>query len=328
MENTEPKKTDKHLPWPMLILSGLGGLLIAVLVTVFVLLVADHHNGRISIAITSILFIIGAIATTQKDNDIIAMLFGLPLYITGFVLGFVAIKSESIAMIVEFIVAIIAFALCKSQTCRKCLLFYILWLPLQIGWSFTNFHHDSLFSSVWSYIIVLIYIAIFGGTINKKRIEHLEVDNYLPAVRFTTALVIGVALCYMSFFQGVTQFAFFYAIAFIFASASFAIAYHLLSKHISGAKLAISCLLALLSCAATTVYPAMAPAFLGMMLSFMILDYKCLTIFAAAFVASISKFYYDLDILLIHKSYLLMGVGALFLLIFFCIKLLTKNEQN
>ena len=72
----------------------------------------------------------------------------------------------------------------------------------------------------------------------------------------------------------------------------------------------------------------MAPAFLGMMLSFMILDYKCLTIFAAAFVASISKFYYDLDILLIHKSYLLMGVGALFLLIFFCIKLLTKNEQN
>ncbi len=312
----------------MLILSGLGGLLIAVLVSVFVILAADHLNGSISIAITSILFITGAIATTQKDNDIIAMLFGLPLYITGFVLGFVALKSESIVMIVEFIVAIIAFALCKSQTCRKCLLFYILWLPLLIGWSFTNFHHDSLFSSVWSYIIVLIYIAIFGGTINKKRIEHLEVDNYLPVVRFTTALVIGVALCYMSFFQGVTQFAFFYAIAFIFASASFAIAYHLLSKHISGAKLAKSCLLALLCCAATTVYPAMAPAFLGMMLSFMILDYKCLTIFAAAFVASISKFYYDLDILLIHKSYLLMGAGALFLLIFFRIKLLTKNEQN
>lgn len=312
----------------MLILSGLGGLLIAVLVSVFVILAADHLNGSISIAITSILFIIGAIATTQKDNDIIAMLFGLPLYITGFVLGFVAIKSESIAMIVEFIVAIIAFALCKSQTCRKCLLFYILWLPLLIGWSFTNFHHDSLFSSVWSYIIVLIYIAIFGGTINKKRIEHLEVNNYLPVVRFTTALVIGVALCYMSFFQGVTQFAFFYAIAFIFASASFAIAYHLLSKHISGAKLAKSCLLALLCCAATTVYPAMAPAFLGMILSYMILDYKCLTIFAAAFIACVSRFYYDMDILLIHKSYLLMGAGALFLLIFFCIKLLTKNEQN
>ena len=327
MENTEPKKTDKHLPWPMLILSGLGGLLIAVLVTFFILM-TTYENWRTTATILSILFIIGAIATTQKDNDIIAMLFGLPLYITGFVLGFVALKSESIAMIVEFIVAIIAFALCKSQTCRKCLLFYILWLPLQIGWSFTNFHHDSLFSSVWSYIIVLIYIAIFGGTINQKRIEHLEVDHYLPVVRFTTALVIGVALCYMSFFQGVTQFAFFYAIAFIFASASFAIAYHLLSKHISGAKLAISCLLALLSCAATTVYPAMAPAFLGMMLSFMILDYKCLTIFAAAFIACVSRFYYDMDILLIHKSYLLMGAGALFLLIFFCIKLLTKNEQN
>lgn len=311
----------------MLILSGLGGLLIAVLVTFFILM-TTYENWRTTATILSILFIIGAIATTQKDNDIIAMLFGLPLYITGFVLGFVALKSESIAMIVEFIVAIIAFALCKSQTCRKCLLFYILWLPLQIGWSFTNFHHDSLFSSVWSYIIVLIYIAIFGGTINQKRIEHLEVDHYLPVVRFTTALVIGVALCYMSFFQGVTQFAFFYAIAFIFASASFAIAYHLLSKHISGAKLAISCLLALLCCAATTVYPAMAPAFLGMILSYMILDYKCLTIFAAAFIACVSRFYYDMDILLIHKSYLLMGAGALFLLIFFCIKLLTKNEQN
>ena len=312
----------------MLILSGLGGLLIAVLVSVFVILFADHHNGRISIAITSILFIIGAIATTQKDNDIIAMLFGLPLYITGFVLGFVAIKSESIAMIVEFIVAIIAFALCKSQTCRKCLLFYILWLPLLIGWSFANFHHDSLFSSVWSYIIVLIYIAIFGGTINQKRIEHLEVDNYLPVVRFTTALVIGVALCYMSYFQGVMQFAFFYSIAFLFGAASFAIAYHVLGKYISGIKFTVSWILALLCCAATTAYQSMAPEFLGMILSYMILDYKCLTIFAAAFIACVSRFYYDLDILLIHKSYLLMGVGALFLLIFFCIKLLTKNEQN
>lgn len=328
MENTEQNKTEKHLPWHLLILSGLGGLIIAVLVTVLTICSIGHDGGSISISTLSILSIIGAIAATQKDNDITAMLLGLPLFITGFVLAFFACKSESIVMILEFIVSIVAFALCKSQTCRKCLLFYALWLPLLIGWSFMRFHLETLSASIWNYIIVLIYIGIFAGTINTKRIGHLGLNSYLPTVRFSTAFISSVSFVFISYYQDAIQFAFLYAIAFIFAAVSFAIAYHLLSKHISGVKFAISSFLTLLCCAATTAYPAMAPAFLGMMLSFMILDYTCLTIFAAAFIASISKFYYDLDILLIHKSYLLMCAGALFLLMFFCIKLLTKHEQN
>jgi len=69
-------------------------------------------------------------------------------------------------------------------------------------------------------------------------------------------------------------------------------------------------------------------AFLGILLAFTMLDYVGLAIFAAAFTVAISKFYYDLDMLLIHKSYLLMASGAVFLLMFFIIKRLTKNEQN
>ena len=68
----------------------------------------------------------------------------------------------------------------------------------------------------------------------------------------------------------------------------------------------------------------MAMPVAGMLLSFLILDFVGLTIFSAAFIGGISYFYYDLDMLLINKSYLLMASGALFLLMFFFIKRVTR----
>ena len=99
-----------------------------------------------------------------------------------------------------------------------------------------------------------------------------------------------------------------------------AVASVLLQKYVKGPKFYVGWFMAVLCCAATAVYPPMAFAFLGILLAYTMFDYVGLAIFAIAFVRAVSVFYYDLDMLLINKSYLLMASGAVFLLMFFIIK--------
>ena len=65
-------------------------------------------------------------------------------------------------------------------------------------------------------------------------------------------------------------------------------------------------------------------AILGLILAYTVLDYFSIAAFGIFMAYSLGKFYYDLDMLLVHKSYLLMASGIVFLSLFYFIKKLAK----
>jgi uncharacterized membrane protein len=166
------------------------------------------------------------------------------------------------------------------------------------------------------FAIIVAYMGIFAATIKDIWFASTAIGDYLKTIRFATAAV-SVALLWF-IHRDNTAFAIFFAII------SFVIACILLRKYVTGKRLIEGYVLALLCCASTAAYPAMALPITGMLLSFWLLDYVCLVIFSVAFICGISFFYYDLQMLLINKSYLLMASGALFLLAFYYIKRVTK----
>ena len=159
-------------------------------------------------------------------------------------------------------------------------------------------------------------MGIFAATIRDNWFASIGIKDDLKTIRFATA-VVSVALLWFIHRDNT-------AFAIVFAIIGFVIACILLRKYVTGRRLIEGYVLALLCCASTAVYPAIAFPIVGMLLSFLILDYVCLVIFSAAFICGISFFYYDLEMLLINKSYLLMASGALFLLAFYYIKRVTK----
>ena len=138
--------------------------------------------------------------------------------------------------------------------------------------------------------------------------------RYIGTLRFSTALISAVLVFWALPLYSI-----------VFVAASSAIAISLLKKYVEGREFVIGCVLALLCCVSTAAYPVMALAFLGMLLAFAMLDYVGLVIFSATLIVGISKFYYDLNMSLVNKSYMLLASGALFLLLFYCIKRL-QNE--
>ena len=308
----------------MMLLFLVGGTIIAALMGAFIAFICLSSDSKAGYFIFSILLLIGAVSITVKSsNEIVAMLLAYPLFITGFVLMLVPFDATPIVFIVEFLVAISAFSFSKSHTIGKILLFYALLLIPIIGFSFVDFRHiwdgENYFEIIFSFVIALIYMGIYGATINPDNFkDYPPIARHLKTLRFSTALISTGLI-----FTTVQTWILF---SIVLAAINLTVASVLLKKYVKGQKFYIGWGMVLLSCAATAVYPPVAFAFLGILLAFTMLDYVGLAIFAAAFAVAISKFYYDLDMLLIHKSYLLMASGAVFLLMFFIIKRLTKNE--
>lgn len=321
----ETINTSKKLPWAMMLLFLVGGTIIAALMGLFVALICrDATSGYTTFAI---LMLIGAVAITVKsENEILTMLLAYPLYIDGFVLMFAANKFHATPLIfmVELLVAAGAFLFSKSHTIGKILLLYALALVPIISYSFVDFKHifdDNDFIIISSFVIALIYMGIYGATINPDIFkDYTPIARHLKTLRFSTALI-STGLVFTTAQNWIV-------LSILLAAISMAVASVLLQKYVKGPKFYVGWVMALICCAASAVYPPIAFAFLGILLAFTMLDYVGLAIFAIAFMRAVSVFYYDLDMLLIHKSYLLMASGAVFLLMFFIIKRLTKNEQN
>lgn len=322
MENNSHK--SKHLPWPLLIVMGLGGVIIAALLVGMVAI--NVRDNKIVYVVFSVIAIILAIAVSRsdepEDKEVKSLLASYPLFIIGFTFGYIAgIDFLTQTLVLQFVVALLSFALSKIHLCRQMLLCYAsVVLPLIF---FSYFDH--LFSGramkdgnieMSCFAIIVAYMGIFAATIRDKWFASTAIGDYLKTIRFATAAV-SVALLWF-IHRDNTAFAIFFAII------SFVIACILLRKYVTGRRLIEGYVLALLCCASTAAYPAMALPITGMLLSFWLLDYVCLVIFSAAFICGISFFYYDLQMLLINKSYLLMASGALFLLAFYYIKRVTK----
>lgn len=322
MENNSHK--SKHLPWPLLIVMGLGGVIIAALLVGMVAI--NVRDNKIVYVVFSVIAIILAIAVSRsdesEDKEVKSLLASYPLFIIGFTFGYIAgIDFLTQTLVLQFVVALLSFALSKIHLCRQMLLCYAsVVLPLIF---FSYFDH--LFSGramkvgnieMSCFAIIVAYMGIFAATIKDNWFASTAIGDYLKTIRFATAAV-SVALLWF-IHRDNTAFAIFFAII------SFVIACILLRKYVTGKRLIEGYVLALLCCASTAAYPAMALPITGMLLSFWLLDYVCLVIFSVAFICGISFFYYDLQMLLINKSYLLMASGALFLLAFYYIKRVTK----
>ena len=322
MENNSHK--SKHLPWPLLIVMGLGGVIIAALLVGMVAI--NVRDNKIVYVVFSVIAIILAIAVSRsdesEDKEVKSLLASYPLFIIGFTFGYIAgIDFLTQTLVLQFVVALLSFALSKIHLCRQMLLCYAsVVLPLIF---FSYFDH--LFSGramkdgnieMSCFTIIVVYMGIFAATIRDNWFASIGIKDDLKTIRFATA-VVSVALLWF-IHRDNTAFAIFFAII------SFVIACILLRKYVTGKRLIEGYVLALLCCASTAAYPAMALPITGMLLSFWLLDYVCLVIFSVAFICGISFFYYDLQMLLINKSYLLMASGALFLLAFYYIKRVTK----
>lgn len=322
MENNSHK--SKHLPWPLLIVMGLGGVIIAALLVGMVAI--NVRDNKIVYVVFSVIAIILAIAVSRsdesEDKEVKSLLASYPLFIIGFTFGYIAgIDFLTQTLVLQFVVALLSFALSKIHLCRQMLLCYAsVVLPLIF---FSYFDH--LFSGratkdgnieMSCFAIIVAYMGIFAATIKDNWFASTAIGDYLKTIRFATAAV-SVALLWF-IHRDNTAFAIFFAII------SFVIACILLRKYVTGKRLIEGYVLALLCCASTAAYPAMALPITGMLLSFWLLDYVCLVIFSVAFICGISFFYYDLQMLLINKSYLLMASGALFLLAFYFIKRVSK----
>ena len=322
MENNSPK--SNHLPWPLLIVMGFGGIIIAALLVVIVALFVQGHLAIYGML--SVVAIICAIVFSQDHqaggNDVLLLLVTFPLFIVGFAFGYIAGDHHlTLTLVLQFVAALLSLALSKIHLCRQMLLCYAsVVLPLIFFSYFDNFLSGHAMKDrnieLSCFAIIVAYMGIFAATIKDNWFASIGIKDELKTIRFATAAV-SVALLWFIHRDNT-------AFAIVFSIISFVIACILLRKYVTGKRLIEGYVLALLCCASTAVYPAMAFPIVGLLLSFLILDYVCLVIFSAAFICGISFFYYDLEMLLVNKSYLLMASGALFLLAFYYIKRVSK----
>ena len=311
--------TDKYdltegtkLTWPLKLLFFIGGQI------TMLTLVAPIAGSAYVALVLGLCLIIGSIIMTRKvDNEKLILSVALPLFFSGEVLSsFMLINHEmpkSAFWFFEFCVLIVSWIFCRNHFMRQLILLSIVSVfPLMIDFI------GSFLKNFWFYYAILLMV-IYGLTIwfdaDKFKKENLYAQ-YIPTLRFCIVVVaIPDALLGI---DNVAQ-------SIICALLSFAVALFILSKQeIGSTKKALGTALILLGCAASCVTPNVSLAVLGLILTYMVLDKFGVVALGLFLIYSIGKFYYDMEILLSHKSYLLMGSGIIFLLLFFFINRLKK----
>lgn len=315
--------TDKYdltegtkLTWPLKLLFYIGGQ-ITMLTLGFPLALMVEGSAGVALVL-GLCLIIGSIIMTRKvDNEKLILSVALPLFFSGEVLSsFMLINHEmpkSAFWFFEICVLIVSWIFCRNHFLRQIILLSIVSVfPLMfdlIGSFLKNF---------WFYYAILLMV-IYGLTIwfdaDKFKKENLYAQ-YIPTLRF--CIVVVAIPCALLGIDNVIQ-------SIICALLSFAVALFILSKQeIGSTKKALGTALILLGCAASCVTPNVSLAVLGLILTYMVSDKFGVVALGLFLIYSIGKFYYDMEILLSHKSYLLMGSGIIFLLLFFFINRLKK----
>lgn len=304
------------LTWPLKLLFFIGGQITMLTLGFPLALMVDGSAG--AALVLGLCLIIGSIIMTRKvDNEKLILSVALPLFFSGEVLSsFMLINHEmpkSAFWFFEFCVLIVSWIFCRNHFMRQLILLSIVSVfPLMIDFI------GSFLKNFWFYYAILLMV-IYGLTIwfdaDKFKKENLYAQ-YIPTLRFC---IVVVAIPYALLgIDNVAQ-------SIICALLSFAVALFILSKQeIGSTKKALGTALVLLGCAASCVTPNVSLAVLGLILTYMVLDKFGVVALGLFLIYSIGKFYYDMEILLSHKSYLLMGSGIIFLLLFFFINRLKK----
>lgn len=315
--------TDKYdltegtkLTWPLKLLFYIGGQITMLTLGFPLALMVEGSAG--AALVLGLCLIIGSIIMTRKvDNEKLILSVALPLFFSGEVLSsFMLINHEmpkSAFWFFEFCVLIVSWIFCRNHFLRQLILLSIVSVfPLMIDFI------GSFLKNFWFYYAILLMV-IYGLTIwfdaDKFKKENLYAQ-YIPTLRF--CIVVVAIPCALLGIDNVIQ-------SIICALLSFAVALFILSKQeIGSTKKALGTALVLLGCAASCVTPNVSLAVLGLILTYMVSDKFGVVALGLFLIYSIGKFYYDMEILLSHKSYLLMGSGIIFLLLFFFINRLKK----
>ncbi len=316
--------TDKYdltegtkLTWPLKLLFYIGGQITMLMVGFPLALMVEGSTG--AALVLGLCLIIGSIIMTRKvDNEKLILSVALPLFFSGEVLSSYMLINhempESAFWFYEICVLIVSWIFCRNHFMRQLILLSIVSVfPLMfdfIGYSFLK-----NFSFYYSILLMVIYGLTIWFDADKFKKENLYAQ-YIPTLRFC---IVVVAIPYALLgIDNVAQ-------SIICALLSFAVALFILSKQeVGSTKKALGTALVLLGCAASCVTPNVSLAVLGLILTYMVLDKFGVVAFGLFLIYSIGKFYYDMEILLSHKSYLLMGSGIIFLLLFFFINRLKK----
>jgi hypothetical protein len=256
--------------------------------------------------------------TRKVDNEKLILSVALSLFFPGEVLSsFMLINHEmpeSAFWFFEFCVLIVSWIFCRNHFMRQLILLSIVSVFPQM-FDFIGYSFLKDFSFYYSILLMVIYGLTIWFDADKFKKENLYAQ-YIPTLRFCI-VVVAIPHALLGI-DNVAQ-------SIICALLSFAVALFILSKQeIGSTKKALGTALVLLGCAASCVTPNVSLAVLGLILTYMVLDKFGVVAFGLFLIYSIGKFYYDMEILLSHKSYLLMGSGIIFLLLFFFINRLKK----
>ena len=313
--------TDKYdltegtkLTWPLKLLFYIGGQITMLTLAPLVLMVEDSVGA---VLVLGLCLIIGSIIMTRKvDNEKLILSVALPLFFSGEALFMLIYHEmpESAFWFFEICVLIVSWIFCRNHFMRQLILLSIV-SAFPRMFDFIGYSFLKNFSFYYAILLMVIYGLTIWFDADKFKKENLYAQ-YIPTLRFC---IVVVAIPYALLgIDNVAQ-------SIICALLSFAVALFILSKQeIVSTKKALGTALVLLGCAASCVTPNVSLAVLGLILTYMVLDKFGVIAFGLFLIYSIGKFYYDMEILLSHKSYLLMGSGIIFLLLFFFINRLKK----
>lgn len=325
------------LTWPLKILFFFGGLItMSSMLGFFALLFTNADECFISCF--GICMTAGAIYMTRViDNEKLILSVASPLCLIGHFLiniGFFKIDNVEVIIFLNILVLAIAWIFCRNHLMRQIFLLAIFALIPLVFIDLKHITH-SIFIHYIFFFYAVILLAVYGLTIMYDA-DKFDKENiyaqYIPTIRFCTVVTaIGYArasamIGYIDTVLGSDLFSFNGIVgSIICATFTFVVAYKLLSKQVKDTqKFTWSIALIFLGCVASCISPEMALATLGLVLTYTVLDYFGVVICGLFMIYALTMFYYDLNITLIYKSYLLMASGIVFLSLFYFIKKLAK----
>ena len=166
MENNSPK--SNHLPWPLLIVMGFGGIIIAALLAGIVALFVQGHlaiYGMLSV-VAIVCAIVFSQDTESDDNDVLLLLVAFPLFIVGFTFGYVAGDHHlTLTLVLQFVAAILSFALSKMRLCRQMLICYA------------------------SVVLPLIFFSYFDNFLSGHAMKNRNIARHIQIVQFFKKII-------------------------------------------------------------------------------------------------------------------------------------------
>lgn len=310
METNKNNETKK-LPWPIKVLLFVAGMVAAAFLSVFM---EFFIRSTVFFLIIGIILLLANIKISSFNNETLIYSAGIPLYITGSIyLGVffsASFPTIGICLLIATIVTIVAI---KNNFMRQiCILEIFVLTPI----IFYNLRET--ITTIFS-IIELFYILIFVATcLFQEKSKVLKKD--LSAIRFSS-LVCGLILVQIDKTFTIESFYIIYSVT------SIIIATYIILQS-SGKNKIAAIILGIIVLILAMVDLRIIVSLICIMSGFRIKDTTSVVISLGYLAFGIIQYYYSTTNTLLYKSYSLMAIGAVMLIIFYYITIQEKKSKN